>query len=137
MLAGRLRQRVTVQLVSYTQNSYGEPVETWTDVGTVWADVLPARVQERFIASGDQQLATVTHTIEMRYLDGLSPVNHRLKWGTQILDIESVLDMTGRTASMRVLCREEISEGTITVLYTGDYNLDFSVAANSMYLGAI
>jgi SPP1 family predicted phage head-tail adaptor len=137
MQSGRLRHRVTVQVVSMTQNSYGEPVQTWTDVGTVWAQVLPARGQERFVASGDQQLATVTHTVEMRYLDGMSPVNHRLQWGTQILDIESVLDTTGKTASMRVLCREEISEGTITALYTGDYNLDFSVAANSMYLGAI
>lgn len=118
MQSGKLRQRVTVQLVTQTQDSYGEPVESWAEIDTVWAEVKPATGQERFVASADQQLATLTHVVNMRYLDGLSPVNHRLLWGTRVLDIETVQDPTGRTATTKLLCREELETGTITAIGT-------------------
>lgn len=109
MQIGPLRQRVTIQDFTVAQNAYGEPVETWANVTTVWAEVLPARGQERFVAAGDQQLATLTHVVRMRYYDGLSPVDHRLVWGSITLDVESVQDPDGRRREMRVLCREVLN----------------------------
>ena len=116
MQAGRLRHRITVQAVTQTQNSYGEPTETWAAVGTVWADVRPARGSERFVSAGDQEQATITHRVRMRYVANLSPVNYRLVWREKVLDIEAVEDPTGRTAEMVVRCREVVEAGSITVL---------------------
>lgn len=36
---GQLRERVTIQAPSVVRNGIGEPVPSWTDVATVWADV--------------------------------------------------------------------------------------------------
>ena len=110
-----MRHRITVQSLS-TVNQYGGPVETWSDVGTVWAEITPVRASERFIPAADQEQAAATHVVRMRYLAGLSPVNHRIVWGSKTLDIETVEDPTGRSAEMRVTCREIVATGSITVL---------------------
>ena len=115
MRIGKLRQRVTIQKVTHSQDaSYGSTVETWADVGTVWADVRAATGRERFVSGANTEAATATHTVRMRYLDGLSPVNHRLVWDSKVLDIEAVSDPTGRGAAMVVNCVEVANAGTIT-----------------------
>ena len=39
MDAGTLRQRVTIQSKTITEDSLGQPIETWTDLVTLWANV--------------------------------------------------------------------------------------------------
>ena len=40
MKIGRANRRVTLQAVAYTPNDYGEPIRSYTDIGTFWAELL-------------------------------------------------------------------------------------------------
>jgi SPP1 family predicted phage head-tail adaptor len=118
MRAGQLRQRVTIQVGTEAQNAYGESVQTWTDVGTVWGDVRPlmARARELAAAEGNVLLARAPYQVRLRYVSGLSAVSHRLVWESRTLEIESVLDPDGRGAEMVAVCHEVQGTGTITGL---------------------
>ena len=71
MKAGKLRHRVTLQedQAAGTQDSYGQEVEDWQDVATVWAAVEP--LQGREFLGGKQLVAEVTTRIRIRYFSGL------------------------------------------------------------------
>lgn len=127
MQAGTLDERVTIQALTTVQNAYGEPVETWTDSATVWADVRPASGWERFVSGADQEQAVVSHVVTMRYQGGVSPVTHRFSWGGRVLDVEAVRDVTGRMAELQVLCREVIGAGEITAFIVSQGRLPLTV----------
>lgn len=113
MNSGNLNDRVIVQQVAITADGFGGIVETWTTLGTVWADVRAPRGAERAITAAAQELATVDYIVRCRYLPGLSPANHRIIHDGRTLDILSVVDPTGRRATMHLSCRAIEPEGTI------------------------
>lgn len=135
MRIGPLRHRVTIQRNTPAQNSFGEPVASWSALATIWANVLPSSGRENFIASGEQELATITHRVQMRYRNDLTP-KMRIVWDGRNLDIESVQDPSGKREYLMVLCREQYT-GIVTEPSNADYLLDFSQAEMSMYLGVI
>jgi len=47
---GKMRERVTIQTASEAANAYGERIETWSTLATVWAQV------EYRLAVGDEDL---------------------------------------------------------------------------------
>jgi SPP1 family predicted phage head-tail adaptor len=47
MFAGDLDSRVTIQRATITKNAIGEDAQTWTNLATVWAKVMPIRDAER------------------------------------------------------------------------------------------
>lgn len=51
MRAGKLDQQITVQRFTTVIDDYGTPVETWTDVATVRAQIIQASTTE-FIQGG-------------------------------------------------------------------------------------
>lgn len=103
MNAGSLRHRVTIQQRAATQDGFGEPSDTWTDIATVWANVQPLRGEERFTAQ--QMQAAIDHKVTMRYRAPLSAQN-RLMFGARILDIESVVNIDERNRTLEVFCKE-------------------------------
>ena len=103
MRAGRLRQRVTIQQKSATQNSYGEEVVTWSDVATVWGSVEPLRGQE-FIEIR-RAGAEVTTRIVLRYRSGIEP-EMRVTYGAHTYDVMSVIHVEERQRELQLLCRE-------------------------------
>lgn len=108
MRTGKLRQRVTLQQGTASQNSFGESVITWSTLATVWADVVPLLTQarEQFAQGGDQMQAKAPYQARLRYRAGLSPATNRIIWEGRTLEIESVLDPDGRNREMAVLCYE-------------------------------
>lgn len=105
MQAGKLRERVTIQREVVTRDTFGAEVNPWTDVATVWASVRPGASGERFISAADQVQATITHTVRVRYREGLSP-KMRLKWEGRFLGIQSVVEPDGRKRELVLLCLE-------------------------------
>lgn len=100
---GRLRHRVTIQQQSSTQDGYGEQVNTWSNLKTVWASVEPLQGRERFAA---QQVQTETTTrIKMRYLAGIES-KMRVAYGTKTYDIMSVIDLEERHIVLHLMCME-------------------------------
>jgi len=59
--AGRLRHRITFQQATETYNDVGEPVTTWADYKTVWAEVKPIKGEEYWASK--QINAEVTHRV--------------------------------------------------------------------------
>ena len=110
MRSGTLRERVTIQAATVSQDSYGEPIETWANLATnptVWASVGSRASGERFISGGEQIQATVSHTVTIRYRTDVT-VKMRLQWRTsRYLYVENVVDPDGRKADLVLMCREE------------------------------
>lgn len=70
MKAGRLRERVTIQSVTETQNSIGEPIETWATFAVVWGAVEPLPGRDRYTAA--QLEEPVVSRLRIRYLQGIT-----------------------------------------------------------------
>lgn len=114
MRSGTLRERVTIQQATTVQDSYGEPIETWVNLAsnpTVWANVSSRASGERFISGGEQVMATVSHTVRLRYRSDVT-VKMRLIWRTnRTLYVENVIDPDGRKSDLILMCREEQTIG--------------------------
>lgn len=83
MQAGRLDRRVTLRRVTVTTNALGEAVETWGDIGTVWASKADKAADEATTArarsgTGELRAATVTTVFQVRWSTltaGLTPLD--------------------------------------------------------------
>jgi SPP1 family predicted phage head-tail adaptor len=88
MQAGKLNRRVTIEQKSTVQDAYGQPVETWTEVATVWADIRDQTGKEYFAAQATQN--PVQTKITIRYRAGILPAM-RVVHGSGTYNIEAVL----------------------------------------------
>lgn len=66
---GRMKQ-ITIQRQSQTQDSTGAPVEGWTDVCTVMAQMIPLQGKEYWQAKQTQSKASLR--LVLHYLPGLT-----------------------------------------------------------------
>jgi SPP1 family predicted phage head-tail adaptor len=108
MEAGRLDKRVTIQSQASTRNSIGEPVQTWSDVATIWASVEP--VQGREFWAQQQVQSEVTTRVRIRYREGVT-ASMRVLYGSRVYDIRSVIDPKERHEEMQLMCSEGVSLG--------------------------
>jgi SPP1 family predicted phage head-tail adaptor len=88
-------RRVEVQTVTETQDSTGQPIETWATVRTVRAARRDMRGLERLRA--DQELAARTAIFTMRWFSGLT-AKMRLSHDDLIWDIEGIAELGRRVA---------------------------------------
>lgn len=103
MQAGKLRQRVTLQQVTRVPNQYGEMVETWADVATLYAAVEPLRGREFFDA--EQVQADISHRVRIRYYPGVDSMM-RFRFGTRYLYVNTAINVDERRREMHCMCRE-------------------------------
>lgn len=108
MRSGELRKRVTVQQRSTTQDAYGQPLTTWSDVCTVWAAIEPMSGRELLAAAAVRSEST--HTVLMRYRPGIVPAM-RINYGGRIFNIASVLDENERHRQLTLICSEGLNDG--------------------------
>jgi SPP1 family predicted phage head-tail adaptor len=101
--AGKLRERVTVQIASGATNALGETVLTWGDSSAVWASVEGVSAREALISG--QQETTVSHRVRLRYLPGLTS-QHRFSWRSRTLEIVSLLEH-GNRSEHEAICQEQ------------------------------
>ena len=106
MRAGKLRKRVAVQTLTTSQDGYGEPVETWATVDTVWAELTPAvrATRESFAGMSEQRSAHTTFECRIRFIAGLDPYTTRLLHDGVVYEVESIMDPDGRTRELLMLC---------------------------------
>lgn len=48
--AGALDRRITIQSKTVAPDEFGEPIETWSDLAALWAEVVPLGGREAFEA---------------------------------------------------------------------------------------
>jgi SPP1 family predicted phage head-tail adaptor len=102
MDAGKLRERVTVQIASGATNTLGETVLTWANSTAVWASV--EGVSAREALASDRQETAITHRVRLRYLPGLTQ-NMRFSWRSRTLEIVSLLEYDNRSEHVAI-CEE-------------------------------
>ncbi|MFV2082812.1 MAG: phage head closure protein [bacterium] len=101
MRAGQLDRIIMLRSMTSTTDDYGEQVETWADVGEVWAQKKDLRGGERFAAA--QTVGQVDTVFIIRYIDGAGSLN-QLIHDDRTYDIKAVLEV-GRRKGMELHCR--------------------------------
>jgi len=89
-----LNQQITIQAPSASADALGQPVAGWTDVCTVWADILhPGGLQH---VRADSDISRVRASIRIRQRSDITPAM-RVVHGTTVYGIKAVLpDARGR-----------------------------------------
>lgn len=67
MQAGRLRDRLVVQNPTTTRSPTGQPVKTWSDAETIWAEVKGISGREQMSAGAELAEATIRVWIRFRH----------------------------------------------------------------------
>jgi SPP1 family predicted phage head-tail adaptor len=66
MNAGKLNKRVTIQKLGDDQDDDGQPIQTWQDVATVWANVRNLNGLETVKADADTSIVKASIRIRLR-----------------------------------------------------------------------
>lgn len=77
MNAGSLNQQITLQARGTGSDSWGQPMETWTDVATCWANVRFLNGREYLTAGKQVQEASASIRIRPRTISPSMRVLHR------------------------------------------------------------
>ena len=75
--AGKLNKRIVLETNTPAQDGYGEPIEAWSAIASVWAEKMSAKASERF--RGEQLAGYKTIVWRIRYrtdVDNLDRVTH-------------------------------------------------------------
>lgn len=90
MRAGKLDRRITIRRATTAANDFGEEIETWADVATVWAQQRPNRGGERFAAQ--QMVGTKVLTFQIRYRSDVTNRDRVVYNGREynILDVREI-----------------------------------------------
>ena len=73
MRIGALDKQIIIKAKIATENTFGEPVETWISLDTVWGKKRDLRGSERYTAK--QNLAGVDSVFTIRYRKDVTPLN--------------------------------------------------------------
>ena len=101
MRAGRLDRRITLSRMIRTDDSYGEAIPTWVDLATVWAEMLPVRGAEWFVAR--QTIAEVDTKFRIRYRVGITPLD-RVTLDGRYYDVQAVIEL-GRREGLEIYAK--------------------------------
>lgn len=91
--AGSLNKRVTFQRKVATQNEWGQPLESWVDFCTVWANIKTksgssfANAEQQ---AGGTEISLTSTSIRIRKRDGIDAAM-RVLYSARIYDIRAVL----------------------------------------------
>lgn len=100
---GSLNKKIRFQELQDTENEYGEPIQDWTDLKTVWASINPIVGKEYFAA--ETVNSEISHKIRIRYTEGIKP-NMRIKFKERYFNIISVINYQERNVEMQLMCKE-------------------------------
>ncbi|MBX2809502.1 MAG: phage head closure protein [Cellvibrionaceae bacterium] len=100
---GQLNQRWQLQRPVAGEGWAGSVTRSWEPVRTVWLRLRPR--SEKEVALGSGQTDTYTHTVIMRYFEGLSS-GMRLVRAHRVLDIDTFVDEYNEARYWRVQCTE-------------------------------
>lgn len=100
--AGKLDRRVSIERFTSEQDELGQPVQAWTPLATVWAEVSPQAGRE-FVAAGAAQ-SELTTKIRIRYRPGLTS-GDRVTHDGRVYNIASVIDYRSAKREIVLMCR--------------------------------
>ncbi|QDV34913.1 Phage head-tail joining protein [Tautonia plasticadhaerens] len=100
----RMNKRVTLQSLTQTEDGQGGFTDSWGNVASTWAEIMPMKGYERMQA---MQLQTpLTHKVMIRYRAGVTNAM-RLLYGERVLHIKEVINENEEGRFLRLLCVEK------------------------------
>ena len=88
MKIGKMRYRITIQYPSDGVDDYGNAIDSWQDLTTVWADVVPVSGREYLTAN--QATSETTFKIYIRYIENIN-AKMRIVHNDNVFEILAVL----------------------------------------------
>lgn len=86
--AGKLTERINIEQRTTAQDAIGQPVESWSLVAAVWADIrYPSGLSS---IKADADVSIIKASIRVRYMVGID-AGMRVVHGSDIYDIKAVL----------------------------------------------
>ena len=105
MQGGTLRHHITFQSPINTNDGMGGVTVSWEDEFNAWAEIDPPKGREYF-AAGEKQ-TEITTRVRVRYRSGIVG-SWRVKFGTRIFDINSIIDPDERHRELILMCVESV-----------------------------
>lgn len=99
----QMNSRVTLQARSASVDALGQPVETWSDVATVWANIRHPSGLSAIKADAD--VSIVKASIRIRYRTDID-AGMRVVHGARIYDIQAVLPDESERQTVDLVCRK-------------------------------
>lgn len=103
MRAGKLDQRITIQTNTVTRDDYGDPVDSWADTKTVWAEAITGGGREFYAA---QKLFAETKVVFRVRYDSSIVVTQRIVWLSRYYHILSINHVSGAYRELLIACKE-------------------------------
>lgn len=109
--AGSLRHQLTVQQPVMTQDASGDPVVSWTTLGTIRGAIEPLRGRE--VTLNSQILSEMDTRITVRYSPMTAQITalHRLVHQGTPFNIISIAQKDLGQREIEILCRSGINNG--------------------------
>ena len=108
MRLGPLRHRVTFESRKTGRDEFGQPLEGWDFVATLWASVEPFAGRE--LMTAQQTQSEITHRIRCRYRAGIETAQ-RILFDGRAFDIQSAINAREIGASLEILAIEGLTDG--------------------------
>ena len=105
MRAGNLKHKVSIESFVEDTNDFGEVEQLWEEFTPAYVSITPLSAKEFFKAGTH---AEVTHKIEMRYVQGITPKMRVVLNGGRIFSIESVLNIREANKTLQLICSEVV-----------------------------
>lgn len=107
--SGELNRQGKLQQKTVTRGGSGQPINTWSDVATVWFSMLNQSGRE--VVTAREVVPEMTHTIQIRYRPGVEP-EMRFTYGSRIFDILAVRNPGEANERLLLDCKEGRSQGS-------------------------
>jgi SPP1 family predicted phage head-tail adaptor len=115
MRISKLQQRITVQRRSTTLDAYGQEINSWTNIGTVWAEVKPLSGTEKMRTNAMVVESQLTHRVTVRYsalfLPSIDADAWRILLGTRIFNITASWNVDEADKTIIFDCTEGTLDG--------------------------
>lgn len=103
-----LRKKVSIQRRNATKDTFGQAIQTWSDVLVCRASIEPLSGRELVAAQAIN--AETTHEIVIRYRAGITPAM-RVLYGARAFNILSVLNQQERNRWLVLNASEGLTKG--------------------------
>ncbi|OCJ38031.1 phage head closure protein [Agrobacterium tumefaciens] len=104
MRAGKLDRSITIQSFTNTVNEYGTPIETWTDVATLRAQLIQSSTEE-FLTNGASDTTSVI--FRTRYFASVTTSSQIIYEG-ETFNVREVKEI-GRRVGLELRCERKVS----------------------------
>jgi SPP1 family predicted phage head-tail adaptor len=107
--AGQLNRQGVLQQETVTRGLSGQPISSWSNVATVWFEMLNQSGRE--VVTAREVIPEMTHAIRIRYRAGVTG-KLRFVYGSRVFDVLAVRNPEEANEVLLLDCKEGRSQGS-------------------------